>query len=139
MASATLSVTVERPLEEVFDYIVDNENLKEWVPVILDSWAVSGNMPEAGSRYIVKAQLMGRTMEIPSEVLEYIPNQLYAYKSYGFLTYEDTMTFQETDSGTLVTEHLNMKSEGRFMRLLDPFKLLLSKRSHQKNQEQDRN
>ena len=92
-------------------------------------------MPEAGSRYIVKAQLMGRTMEIPSEVLEYIPNQLYAYKSYGFLTYEDTMTFQETDSGTLVTEHLNMKSEGRFMRLLDPFKLLLSKRSHQKNQE----
>lgn len=135
MANAKISIVVERPVEEVFTYVVDRDNLNEWVPVILDSWPVSGNYPEVGSTYMVKARFMGNTMEIPSEVVGYESNRLFAYKSYGFLTYVDTMTFQETSAGTLVTEHLDMKSEGRFSRLLDPLKLIISKRSHQKNQQ----
>lgn len=135
MATARISVTVKRPLEEVFAYVVAIENLHEWTPVILDSWPLSGNLPEVGSTYMVKAEFMGRTMEIPSEVTGYEPNRLYAYKSYGSLAYEDTITFQETEAGTLVTEHIDMKSEGRFARLLDPLKLIISKRSHQKNQQ----
>jgi uncharacterized membrane protein len=135
MANAEISIMVERPVAEVFTYVVDKDNLNEWVPVILDSWLVSGNYPEAGSTYMVKAQFMGRTMEIPSEVVAYEPNRLFAYKSYGFLTYVDRMSFQETEAGTLVTEQIDMKSDGPFSRLLDPLKLILSKRSHQKNQQ----
>lgn len=135
MPDTEISIMVERPVAEVFSYVVDRENLNEWVPVILDSWPVSGNYPEAGSRYMVKAQFLGKTMEIPSEVVDYEANRLFAYKSYGFLTYVDRMTFQETESGTLVTEQIKMKSEGLFSRLLDPLKLILSKRSHRKNQQ----
>lgn len=135
MASTEISITVERPVEEVFAYVVAIENLHEWTPVILDSWPLSGNPPEVGSTYMVKAQIMGKTMEIPSEVTGYEPNRLYAYRSYGSLAYEDTITFQQAEAGTLVTEHIDMKSEGRFSRLLDPLKLIISKRSHQKNQQ----
>jgi uncharacterized membrane protein len=135
MASTEISIIVERPLEEVFAYVVAIENLHEWTPVILESWPVSGNPPEVGSTYIVKAEVMGKTMEIPSEVTGYEANRLYAYKSYGSLAYEDTITFQETEAGTLVTEHIDMKSPGRFSRLLDALKLMISKRSHQKNQQ----
>ena len=134
MAKTEISIRVNKPIEEVFAYVVDMDNLKEWVPVILNSWAVSGNYPAVGSTYIVEARVMGNTIEIPSEVVGYEPKRLFAYKSYGFLTYVDTMTFQKTDSGTLMTEQLDMKSEGRFSRLLDPIKLIISKRSHQKNQ-----
>lgn len=135
MANTEISIIVQRPVEEVFAYVVDRDNLNEWVPVILDSWPVSGNYPETGSTYMVKAQFMGKTMEIPSEVVGYQPNRLFAYKSYGFLTYVDRMTFQETETGTLVTEQIDMKSDGPFSRLLDPLKLILSKRSHQENQQ----
>jgi len=135
MATADLSVTIERPIEEVFAYVVAIENLHEWTPVIQDSWPLSGNPPEVGSTYMVKAQVMGITMEIPSEVTGYKSNWLYAYKSYGTLAYEDTITFQETEAGTIVTEHLNMRSEGWFSRLLDPLKLIISKRSHRENQQ----
>jgi uncharacterized protein YndB with AHSA1/START domain len=134
MATTELAVTVERPIEEVFAYVVDIKNLNEWVPVILDSWFVAGSVSEVGSTYIVKASFMGNTMEIPSEVVGYEPNRLFAYKSYGFLTYVDTMTFHETKTGTLITEYIDMKAEGRFARLLDPLKLIISKRSHQTNQ-----
>ena len=135
MPTTEISITVERPIEEVFAYVVAIENLHEWTPVILDSWSLAGNPPEVGSTYMVKAEFMGKTMEIPSEVTGYEPNQLYAYKSHGSLAYEDTITFQETEAGTLVTEHINMKSKGRLSRLLDPFKLIISKRSHQKYQQ----
>ncbi len=134
MATAKISITVERPIEEVFAYVVHMDNLPEWTPVILDSWPLSGNYPEVGSTYMVKAQFIGNTMEIPSEVVGYEPNRLYAYQSHGSLAYVDTISFQETETGTLVTEHINMKSKGRFSRLFDPLKLIISKRSHQKNQ-----
>lgn len=134
MATAEITITVERPIEEVFAYVVAIENLKEWVPVILDSWPVSGNQPEVGSKYMVKAEVMGKTMEILSEVVGYEQDRLYAYKSYGFLTYIDTMTLKATDVGTKVTERIDMKSESWFLRLLDPLKLMISKRSHQTNQ-----
>ena len=139
MATAEISILVERPIEEVFAYVVAIENLYEWTPVILDSWPLSGNPPEVGSTYMVKAEIMGKTMEIPSEVLAYKPNLLYAYKSYGSLAYEDTITFEEMETGTLVTEHINMKSERRLSRVLDPLKLIISKRSHRKNQQLLRN
>lgn len=135
MATAEISITVERPIEEVFAYVVAIENLKEWVPVILDSWPVSGSQPEVGSKYMVKAEVMGKTMEILSEVVGYEQDRLYAYKSYGFLTYVDTMILKATDAGTEVTERINMKSESWLLRLLDPLKLMISKRSHQTNQE----
>ena len=75
MATTEISITVERPVEEVFAYVVAIENLSEWTPVILDSWPLEGNPPEVGSTYIVKAELMGKTMEIPSEVIGYEPNR----------------------------------------------------------------
>ena len=134
MAATKISIKVKRPIEEVFTYVVGLDNLSEWTPVILDSWPLSGNYPEVGSTYMVKAQFMGKTMEIPSEVVGYEPNRLYAYRSNGSLAYVDTISFQKTETGTLVTEHINMKSEGRFSRLLDPLKLIISKRSHKKNQ-----
>ncbi len=135
MPTAEVSITVKRPLAEVFAYVVAIDNLPEWTPVIVDSWSLSGNPPEVGSTYMVKAKIMGRVMEIPSEVTGYEPNRMYAYKSYGALSYEDTITFAETAAGTLVTEHLDMRSDGWFSRLFDPLKLMISRRSHQRNQQ----
>lgn len=135
MATAEVSVTIARPIEEVFAYAVALENYPEWVPVILAAWPSSGNPPaEVGASYMVKARVMGRTMEFPSEVVGYEPNRLYAYKTYGFLTYTDTMTLEENGAGTLVTERLDMRSDDRLARLLDPLKLMISKRSHRRNQ-----
>ncbi len=135
MPAAEISITVQRPLEEVFAYVAAIENLAEWTPVILDAWPLAGRPPEVGSTYMVKAEIMGKTMEIPSEVTGYEPNRLFAYKSHGFLTYEDRITFQETAAGTLITESIDMKSDRPLLRVLDPLKLLISRRSHRQNQQ----
>lgn len=134
MATTEISISVDRPIEEVFAYVVAIEKLHEWTPVIQEAWPVSGNPPEQGSTYIVKARVMGRSMEIPSEVVGYEPNRLFAYRSSGFLAYTDTITFEQTDAGTTMTERIDMRSSGGLARLLDPLKLAISRRSHRTNQ-----
>ena len=67
MATAEISILVERPIEEVFAYVVAIENLHEWTLVILDSWPLSGNPPEVGSTYMVKAEIMGRSAGIQTK------------------------------------------------------------------------
>ncbi|MGB3715032.1 MAG: hypothetical protein WA996_11445 [Candidatus Promineifilaceae bacterium] len=79
---------------------------------------------------------MGRFMEIPSEVVTNEPNQSYAYQAGCSMPYMSVKVFEETETGTLVTERIEMESEVLLSRLLDPITLNASKRSHQKNLEQ---
>jgi uncharacterized protein YndB with AHSA1/START domain len=44
-------ITINRPIEEVFVYIADNENDPHWcVPVVETTW-IAGNAPGVGARY----------------------------------------------------------------------------------------
>lgn len=133
MPSTELKITVQRPIDEVFDYVADIERLSEWVPVIQGARPTSENMTQTGATYVVTARVMGRTMEIPSELVGYEPDRVYAYRSYGSLAYKDTMVFEETETGTLIRERIEMSSEGRLARLTDYLKLMVSKSSHKKN------
>lgn len=135
MPHTVLTITVERPINEVFDYVADIERLPQWVPVIQRARPTSPDMTKVGATYLVTAQVMGRTMEIPSEITGYEANRLYAYRSYGSLAYEDTMHFEETGTGTLITEQIEMASAGRLAQLLDSLKMIVSKSSHKKNLE----
>jgi uncharacterized protein YndB with AHSA1/START domain len=135
MPVAEISIQVSRPIEEVFAFAVDVGQLPEWNGVIEDSWATSADQSAVGATYMVRAKIMGRTMEIPSQVVAYEPGRLYAYQAWGSMPYVSTKFFEETEAGTQVTERIKMESEGRFSRLLDQIKLSVSKRSHQKNLE----
>lgn len=45
------SVTIDRPIEEVFDFIADCENDTQWCPSVKEIKRVSGNGSGAGARY----------------------------------------------------------------------------------------
>jgi len=135
MATAVLNITINRPVEEVFAYVVDINSLHEWNGVIEDSWPIAGKPDDVGSTYMVKANIMGKIMEIPSEVVGYEPNRLYAYRAEGSMPYVDTKHFEATPQGTRITEHIVMQSEGRIAQLIDGIKLSISKRTHQQNLE----
>ena len=133
MPTAEISITIDQPVSDVFAYVVDLERMPEWVPVIQEARPISRDMTRIGATYMVNARVMGKEMEIPSEVVGYETDRLYAYRATGAMAYVDTMTFEETETGTRVTDRIVMESEGGFARLLDHLKLMISKRSHQKN------
>lgn len=133
MPSAEMEILIRRPLEEVFAFAVDVRRLKEWNQVIQDSWLTSGNNNETGTTYMVKAKVMGLTMEIPSEVVRFELNQTYAYYSDGFPSYLSVKTFEEVEEGTLVSERIEMDSKGLLSWLVGPVMLPISRRSHTAN------
>lgn len=135
MPVTEINIPINQPVEEVFEYAVDVDRLKEWNVVIQDSWMTSGAQTEVGSTYIVKAKIMGQVMEIPSEILAYEHNRLFTYRAGGSMPYASTKFFEETEYGVRITERLEMEREGRLSRLLSPIMLRISKRSHQKNLE----
>lgn len=136
MSSAEINIVINRPLEEVFAFAVDINRLKEWNPVIQDSWQISGGDTEVGTTYIVKAKVMGRTMEIPSEVVQIELNRRYAYRSSGFPAYLSIKSFEKVKEGTLISERIVMDRRGLLSRLISRLMLPISKRSHAANLEE---
>ena len=136
MPSTMLRITIERPVDEVFAYTIDVDRLSDWNGVIEDSWMTSGDELKLGATYVVKAKMMGKIMEIPSEVVAYEPDRVFAYRVGGSMAYTDTKTFKATASGTLITERIESESDGFFSTLLSPILFAAMKRSHQKNLEQ---
>jgi uncharacterized membrane protein len=133
MPTAEISITVDRPVNEVFDYAVEIDRLPEWNLVIQDAWPTSPDQKAIGATYMVKAKIAGKVMEIPSVVVAYESNRLYAYEAKGSMPYISTKIFERTKTGTRVTERLEMRHKRGFARLLEPVLLRISRRSHQKN------
>ncbi len=82
---------------------------------------------------MVKAKVMGRTMEIPSEVVQFESNRTNAYRSGGFPSYLSVKTFKEVKEGTQVSERIVMERKGVLSWLTGPLMPPISSRSHAAN------
>ena len=134
MATKQVCIEIACPIKDVFEFVSEIENLNKWTPVIVNTWALQGTPPELGSRYMVKARIAGRTMEIPSEVIGFEKNKLFAYRSLGSMGYDNEITFETTDTGTRMTECIQMPSSGGLAAFLTPLKIAIAGRSHAKSQ-----
>ncbi len=136
MPSTEIGINIDRPVADVFAYAVDVERLPEWNLVIEAAWPTSGDQARVGATYMVRAKVAGRAMEIPSEVVAYEANGVYAYEARGSMPYVSTKIFSAAGAGTRVPERLQMERDGLMSRLMAPLLLQISKRSHKKNLEQ---
>jgi uncharacterized membrane protein len=80
------SIQINRPLEEVFDYTANPENLPEWTGPVIEVCDVrkssSGQLQE-GDTFTVVAKFLGRRFESPQEVSAYEPNRRVSFRSTG--------------------------------------------------------
>jgi uncharacterized protein YndB with AHSA1/START domain len=83
MPKASYSVTVNRPVADVFEYVVDGEKCKEWRPGVRDITRAGGSMTGGvGTRYIqgVKGP-MGRRISADYEITVFEPNQRLEFRT----------------------------------------------------------
>ncbi len=74
------SITIGRPVEEVFAYLKDIENLAKWHGQVDHGEQTSEGPLGVGTTYRGSSDLMGRKMEWTSEITEYEPNRKVAQK-----------------------------------------------------------
>ena len=110
--SARYSVTIDRPLPEVFDYVADGERCPEWRPGVMDIRRLAGE--GLGARYAqgVKGP-MGRRVAADYEITAFAPNGHIEFQTTsGPARPHGSYDFEQADGGTRLSFALDAELSG---------------------------
>ncbi len=79
MAKIETSISISKPVEQVFEYLTNVQNQKAGSPYI--SEIVMDGAPAVGKQYTIKMNVAGRAMETVNEIVGLEPNKLFAVKT----------------------------------------------------------
>jgi uncharacterized membrane protein len=121
MAHAEENITINRPANAVFDFVLDGTNNPLWRPGVVDIQRVPGKPSGVGEVY--KQGLKGpggRRIEGDYEIVECRPNELIEFQVIaGPARPTGTYRFESAGNATQVTFVLDLKPKG-LARLMDP-------------------
>lgn len=108
MQKFTLSVFINRPLQDVFDFLSEPANLSKWNANFASAEWTSSNAPGLGSTYKVLAKMSGGKNEGLFEITQWDPPQRFSYKSISRVPFplesiESAVTLAPKENGTQIT------------------------------------
>jgi uncharacterized protein YndB with AHSA1/START domain len=119
LPEAEHSITVARPIEEVFAFLADAENDPRWRGAVLDIARVEGEGVGARYRQGVKGP-MGRRVPADFEITEYAPPRAIGFRgTAGPVRPEGRYELEPVDGGTRVRFSLAFQPRG-FAKLMTP-------------------
>jgi uncharacterized membrane protein len=107
MAKVKKSITINAPIEKVFEYLTEPTNLPEIWPSLVESEIVE-RLPDGGNRTKYVYKMAGMRLEGTSEDTEFVPNQRVVSKTKGGVEAELIWEYQsegETTKLTFTTEY----------------------------------
>jgi carbon monoxide dehydrogenase subunit G len=116
----TRSVTVAKPLDQVFAYLSDFTTTTAWDPGTVKTVRISGD-GGLGTRYANTSTFNGRETDLVYEVIDFKAGERLQLRGENkTLTAIDTLTFEHADGGTRVTYDANFTFKG-IAKLVAPF------------------
>ncbi len=107
MAKIETSISINKPVEQVFAYLVDVQNQKTLNPSITE--VVTDGKMGVGSHYKIKMNVMGRAFESENEIVALEPNKTFGVKTLAAppaAPVTNTYTLEPDGAGTKL--HLSM-------------------------------
>jgi uncharacterized protein YndB with AHSA1/START domain len=103
MTTIRRTVTVAKPLEQVFDYLSDFTTTTQWDPGTVETVRVSGD-GGVGTTYRNTSRFAGRETQLTYVVERVVPGEVFALRGENdTVVAHDTMTFRATGERTEVT------------------------------------
>lgn len=100
---AMASITIDRPIDEVFGFVTDVEKMPRWVSGVRSAKLISKEMGK-GARYVLDYIRDWRPDPIEIEVTEYEPSHLFGSRSFrGPFQFEGRIELDADDEETKVT------------------------------------
>lgn len=128
MTKIGASVLIDRPVDEVFTYVVDPNNTAQWAGPVVEAKQTSPGPVGLGTTSSRLTQFLGRTMEAAYEITEFEPNNLYADKTTsGPVPIGARIHFVPVDGGTKVTIEGQLEAGG-FFRIAEPIMARMARR-----------
>ena len=114
MIKVEKSVTINKPVEEVFAFVVNHENTTKWQGGV-EAIIPEGPANVVGSKYTEVRKFMGQEMKSNLEITAFVANAKWAAKVLkGPVPYEVTATFEPSGGGTKMTTHVEGEPKGFF-------------------------
>ena len=110
------SVVIQRPVEEVFAYMDDVEQEREWQPQLVEVEQLPEGPTRVGTRRRYVSEFLGKRLENTYVVLAYEPNRRVALQTTpdSVLDASSEIRWEAVDDGTRVTMALEGKASGPF-------------------------
>jgi uncharacterized membrane protein len=128
------SIEINRPLQEVFNYVSDVGNYPEWMADALEVHKDTAGPPHQSDRFTLAIKSVGRRFETPYERISYEANRQYTDGAVGGPVPNQRWdsTFQEVPGGTRLTRAVEAEMSG-ILKLLEP----IQKRSAERGLRRD--
>ena len=114
------SVVIARPVDVVFAFVADHENLPAWTVGVKQSRRLTSGPPAAGSEYRVVGIMLGRPVESSYQVTAFEPDRGFegtmTSPMFGFA---EQYRFEPDQGGTRVSMNAAVEPRGVF-RFLSP-------------------
>ena len=128
MVDRSDSVTINRPIEEVFAYVTNTSNDPAWHTDILEARKTSEGPIGLGTTWHVRFKPSMGVSEGDTEVVAFEPNRLEVQRGeMGPMQPTLTYLFEPAEDGTRFTRRIQIKITG-MMRLMEPLMRLMSRR-----------
>ena len=115
------SIVIDRPLDDVFEYLAAPWNMPEWQEAVLDATAMGNEAIGADTRVRVRRRFMGQIVTLVLETTEFKVNEQFSFESEsGPVALRGTVAVEPHERGTLVTFTVSGEAEGLFS-LAGPF------------------
>jgi len=114
MIKIDVSVLINKPVEEVFAFVSNNDNTAKWQGGV-EAVIPEGPQNVVGSKFTEVRKFMGQEMKSAMEVTAFETNSKWAAKVLkGPVPYEVTATFVPEGSGTRMTTVVEGEPKGFF-------------------------
>ena len=117
-----MSVSIDKPLDEVFAAFNDTSQLKTWMPEIQSIETLEYRLGIVGNKYKLLIVNESDTIEMNEKILAYIPNDkvtLY-FEGDNMLKTED-YNFSERNGVTTITKNVVCNSDSYLMQCMFPY------------------
>ena len=128
------SVVINRPIDEVFEFMTHAENNPQWQSGAQEVMKTSEGPTDVGTTYTAVTGLLGRRIESAIEITAYEPNKRMAGKTTsGPIPFQFDNTIEAlAEGGTKVTNSAE-GAPGGFFKLAEPVVARMIKRQNESN------
>ncbi len=115
MKHVEASITINRPIAEVFVFVTDFGNATQWQPGIIEARVTSNGPVGVGTTYTWVQQFVGQKMDTSGQVTVWSPPTAYEWKSTsGPFPVSGGVKFKAEGNGTVVTSYADAEPGGFF-------------------------
>ncbi len=113
-----VSMYLNRPVEQVFAYLIDPNNLRAWQSNLIETKQLTEPLG-VGTRFREVRRMDPRQADIQAEITAFAPNKHFATKTLTKPQVIVSYSFERKNRGTQLNYKFTMQTSG-FMRLLEP-------------------